>query len=159
MNLQERQKGFSTVSRCQPETGSHSTLVFEARCCSIGKAISTTTRSTSHRVTGGSGCDARRLQTPLEEAESEPGQGGDPEEVKGAVEQLSRYLAESRCRRDGLLRVGGTSLADPFQRARIRTLCQSDRELCLLRGVRATDSGNRGKESSHPKNLTGGTHG
>ena len=45
-----------------------------------------------------------------------------------------------RCRRDRLFRVGGASLANPFQRARVRTLCQSDRELRFLRGVRATDA-------------------
>jgi hypothetical protein len=35
------------------------------------------------------------LQTALEGAEGEPAPAGDPGQVKGAVEQLSRYLAES----------------------------------------------------------------
>jgi len=35
------------------------------------------------------------LKTALDGADSEPAQAGDPEQVKGAVEQLSRYLAES----------------------------------------------------------------
>ena len=35
------------------------------------------------------------LKTALEGTDSEPTQAGDPEQVKGAVEQLSRYLAES----------------------------------------------------------------
>ena len=35
------------------------------------------------------------MKTALEGADSEPAPAGDPEQVKGAVDQLSRYLAES----------------------------------------------------------------
>ena len=35
------------------------------------------------------------LKTALEGTEVEPAQSGDPEQMKAAVEQLSRYLAES----------------------------------------------------------------
>src|SRR4030095_6225509 len=35
------------------------------------------------------------LKAALEEAEGEPAQAGDPEQMKAAVEQLARYLAES----------------------------------------------------------------
>jgi two-component system sensor histidine kinase/response regulator len=35
------------------------------------------------------------LKAALEEADSEPAQAGDPEQVKGTVEQLARYLADS----------------------------------------------------------------
>ena len=47
------------------------------------------------RLRSASPTSSRDWTTALEGADGEPAQAGDPEQVKGAVEQLSRYLAES----------------------------------------------------------------
>ena len=85
------------------------------------------------------------LKTALEGADGEPAPAGDPEQVKVGRRAVVALPGRVRCRRDRLFRVGGASLADPFRRARVRTFCRPDRELCFLRSVRATDGG-RGKE-------------
>jgi two-component system, sensor histidine kinase and response regulator len=73
------------------------------------------------------------LKTALEGAEDEPTQAGDPEQVKAAVEQLSRYLAES----DGTAIDYFESVA-PHLRILFSTL---GRELCSFRSVRGIDGG------------------
>ena len=89
------------------------------------------------------------LRTALEGADGEHDAGrrsGAGEDRGRAVVALSGRV---RCRRDRLFRVGGASPAAPVQRAGVPTLCQSDRELCVLRGLRATD-GRGGEARAHP---------
>ena len=84
------------------------------------------------------------LKTALEGADDEPAQAGDPGQVKGAVEQLSRYLAESNAAAIDYFEAAAPHLRILFDRT-IRTFCRPDRELCVLRSVRGTD-GRRGEE-------------
>ena len=81
------------------------------------------------------------LKTALEGAEGEPAQAGDPGQVKAAVEQLSRYLAESDAAAIDYFESAAPHLRILFGHARVRTFCQPGRELCVLRSVRGTDGG------------------
>ena len=82
------------------------------------------------------------LDAALAGADGEPAQAGDLRQVKEAVDQLSRYLAESdgaaiTCFETARLNCGSSSAR------RSSTFRQPGRELCVLRGVRGAH-GRRG---------------
>ncbi len=60
------------------------------------------------------------------------------------MEQLSRYLADSDAAAIDYFESAAPHLRILFESARVRPFCESDRELCVLRGVRGTD-GRRGE--------------
>ena len=96
------------------------------------------------------------LQTALEGADGEPApaRAADPEQVKVAVEQLSRYLAESDAAAIDYFESAAPHLRILFSAPEFEHFASLIENYRFLRGVRATD-GSRRKEYSHPKNLTG----